>query len=221
MATPCHNAPHGHGRYGLVVRTGAAAPLLCLCAVALIRQATRAGGLAGLGGSSLFRWTRTAFKLQAQLSQAARPVLELAAALARRHRDARGEHGACARRSPWCSRPGRPDRSRETPAPRSRARPPPSSVPPMRRTPYMSDFPRPYNQPAKQPAMRSPLGELDLTRFIVHRYDAGQRLQVITALAQLVATGLKALLDGDANALDRGAGGFADADKPLEGAAVC
>lgn len=144
-STKASHAP----RHLLVVRTGAATPLLCLCAVALIRQATRAGGLSGLGGFPLFRWTRTTFKLRVQLTQAARP--------------------------------GRPDRSREKPAPRSCARPPPSSAPPMRRTPYMSAFPRPYNQPAKQPvkrlsnepAIRSPLGELDLTRFIVHRHDAG------------------------------------------------
>lgn len=85
-STKASHAP----RHLLVVRTGAATPLLCLCAVALIRQATRAGGLSGLGGFPLFRWTRTTFKLRVQLTQAARPVLELAAALARRHRDARG-----------------------------------------------------------------------------------------------------------------------------------
>ena len=82
-STKASHAP----RHLLVVRTGAATPLLCLRAVALIRQATRAGGLSGF---PLFRWTRTTFKLRVQLTQAARPVLELAAALARRHRDARG-----------------------------------------------------------------------------------------------------------------------------------
>lgn len=47
----------------------------------------------------------------------------------------------------------------------------------------------------------------------IHGLDDGERLQVITCLAQLVATGLETFLNGDADALHSGPGTLADLEQ--------
>ena len=64
------------------------------------------------------------------------------------------------------------------------------------------------------------LGEGYLAGLAVHIGDTGQALDAEAALAELIATALEALLNGDANAGNLGARSLADLDKTLERAAV-
>ncbi len=64
------------------------------------------------------------------------------------------------------------------------------------------------------------LGERDLAVLAVHFGDTGQALNAEAALAELIATALEALLNGDADAGNLGTRGLADLNKALERAAV-
>lgn len=63
--------------------------------------------------------------------------------------------------------------------------------------------------------------ENDLASLGIHGLHDCERLQVIAALTQIVATLLESLLNSDADAFNRGTCALADLNKAIERAAVC
>ncbi len=64
------------------------------------------------------------------------------------------------------------------------------------------------------------MAELDLARLGVHALHDGERFQAVAAFAQVVAARLEALLDGDADALHRGARLVDELDEAVQRASV-
>ena len=60
----------------------------------------------------------------------------------------------------------------------------------------------------------------DFAGLGIHGLDDGQRIHIVAFSAQRVTAALEALLHGDANALDRGTGCFAQIDQTAQRLAV-